>query len=138
MPQAAQVNVVYQGRTISSPRPDNDVYLAGIGLLMRRAIEASGRSYKEIAIAVNVPPSYLTRMLDDEKPWRLAQLESIPDDVKKAFARLHAESLGLTVQEPDEEAKAIAQLIVACGQVVATFQRRMLPEKAKALKAEMK
>lgn len=133
MPLAAKQNAVHLDREISSPSQVNDVHL---GALVRTALDVTGTSYKEAAIAVGVSPPYFTAMLNDEKPWRLKQLKALPDAVERVFSRLYAESMGLTVIEPSDEQRVVGNLVSALGEALRTFG---LPARAGApLKAGLK
>ena len=134
MALAAKVNDVHLSPEMSSPAEMNDVHL---GDLIRAGIEEARVSYKEVAIALGVAPSYLTAMLDGEKPWRLSQLRALPDAIERALVTRYAAVLGLQVIEPSTEARVMGDLLGAIGAVLRTYNG--LPAKAgPMLKAEMK
>lgn len=116
------------------PSSDKSVVL-DLQRLIRHAIEDSGLAHKVVAIALNVAPEYLSKMLSGEKPFSLDRVEQLPSDVQHAFARRYAEAIGWHVQASDPRVEAMADLVHAATRALAlmTTQR---PTMAKATHGE--
>lgn len=113
---------------------DNGVHL---GQLLREAIEETATPYKVVAIALDVKPAYLTRMLDGEKPWPLHRMRALPDQVEAAFVRRYATALGLEIVTRDERAQVLGELLEALGRTIAAFHPELPTRAGRPLKAAL-
>jgi hypothetical protein len=86
---------------------DVDRYLA----MLRQAIADTGWKHEALAEALAIDKAYLSRLLSGEKPFRVEHLVSLPDDLEARFATLRAESCGLIVVAPVDEATACRHLV---------------------------
>ena len=59
------------------------------------AIDDSGLSLKEIAYALDLSPSQVSRLRNGGKPWTATKLARLPEVVQRLFLQLWSEALGV-------------------------------------------
>jgi hypothetical protein len=99
----AQDNRLDLDRSNTGPDQVNSVDLAYV----RQAIDDCDVQLKEIAICLGVDQSYITRMLNGEKPFPLGKLSLLPTHVRRRYYQLGA---GM----PDPH--AVGQWFIAIGE----------------------
>ena len=86
-------------------------------VMLRQAIQECGWTHDALAVemrqngCLGVDKSVVTRMLNNERPWKPEHLCALPDDVEIAFATKYAESFGLIVVRPAQGEHAARQFV---------------------------
>lgn len=94
------------------------------------AVRLLGWKYEAIASAIDVDPSYLTKLRSGEKPLSLRHIAALPDEIEQAYARHYAESFGQVVVPVLRGDAAIAALAGVMVGVIRERDATALPTKA--------
>lgn len=107
---------------VSVVTPDDCDLLAWIN----RAMAQTGWTKESLAAAMGKDQSYVTRVLNGDKPLNLAFLRELPDDLEAVVSALYAESFGLIVVAPARGVDAVRNLVSGLMGLLGAS----LPEKA--------
>ncbi len=67
---------------------------------LRRSVQECGYTHEALAAAMGCCPSFVTKVLNGERPLKQEWLCALPNDVEQRYATRYAESFGAIVVQP--------------------------------------
>lgn len=105
-----------------------DVDLGACLEWVRQACRDTGWIPEKLAIAMERNKSYISRVLNGEKPLGLPFILSLPDDAQAAFVTLYANHLGLLVAPPVSPDMAVQNLFTGLMGLLASRHQVVAPK----------
>lgn len=94
---------------------------------LKQAMAATGWTIDALAAHLEIDRSYVSRMLDGEKPWSGERLVALPDDLEAKLNAIRAEHFGLIVVRPLTGLEAQKALVAG---LIGVMSAPALPAKA--------